>query len=243
MHAVEKTVEGPQLRIVEQILEAPEIQMARVVSEDAIVDLGGVAEDLCKDSTLIMHFVTKSGAWAGVKALIMDLITRLQAESLSETSGADGQMSSLFQESCDVVSKTMKGLSGVCEEKHMSGTLETSGVDRTFRTERHRKHGQRDHVTEEQTKRRARMARQVWVKCGTKTNPLELNDETPEEIERKVRRLVNVNCSEKVCVLCQGKVVQWSKWMEMEEGCIFEVMRLMKGGGNRRRRRKTKIRV
>ena len=61
----------------------------------------------------------------------------------------------------------------------MSGTLGTSGTDRTFRIERHREHGQRDHVTEEQTKRRARMARQVWVKCGTKTKPLELDDETP----------------------------------------------------------------
>ena len=79
-------------------------------------------------------------------------------------------------------------------------------MDRTFRTERHREHGQRDHVTEEQTKRRARMAKQVWVKCGTKTKPLELNDETPEEIERKVRRLVNVNSSEKVFVLCQGEL-------------------------------------
>ena len=173
MHVVEKTVEGSQLRIVEQILEAPEIQMARVVSEDAIVDLGGVAEDLCKDSTLIVHIVTKSGAWAGVKALITDLITRLQAESLSETSGADGQMSSLFQDFVDVVSQTMKGLSGVREEKHMSGILGTSRVDRTFWTERQREHGQRDHVAEEQTKRRARMARQVWVKCGTKRKPLE----------------------------------------------------------------------
>ena len=45
------------------------------------------------------------------------------------------------------------------------------------------------------------MAKQVWVKCGTKTKPLELNDETPEEIERKVRRLVNVNSSEK-CMSC-----------------------------------------
>ena len=120
MHVVEKTVEGPQLRIVEQILEAPEIQMARVVSEDAIVDPGDVVEDLCKDSTLIMHIVTKSGTWAGVKVLITDLITWSQAESLSETSGADGQMPSLFQESFDVVSQTMKGLSGVCEEKQVS---------------------------------------------------------------------------------------------------------------------------
>ena len=71
----------------------------------------------------------------------------------------------------------LKGLSGVCEEKHMSGILGTREMDRTFRTERHREHGQRDHVTEEQTKRRAKMARQVWVKCGTKTKPLELNDE------------------------------------------------------------------
>ena len=54
-------------------------------------------------------------------------------------------------------------------------------------------------MNEEQTKRLARMARQVWVKCGTKTKPLEFNDETPEEIERKVR-----NSSEKVFVLCQG---------------------------------------
>ena len=112
----------------------------------------------------------------------------------------------------------------------MSGILGTSEMDRTFRTERHREHGQRDHVTEEQTKRRAKMARQVWVKCGAKTKPLELNDETPEEIERKVRRLVNVNSSEKFFVLCQGEVVQWSKWMEMEEG-IFEEMPPMKGSG------------
>ena len=123
-----------------------------------------------------------------------------------ETSGADGQMSSLFQESSGVVSQTMKGLSGVCEEKHMSGILGRSGVDRTFRTQGRGEHGQRDHVTEEQTKRRARMASQVWVKCGAKTKPLELNDETPEEIERKVRRLVNVNSSEKVYVLCQEKL-------------------------------------
>ena len=142
-----------------------------------------------------MHIVTKSGTWAGVQARITDLITRF----------ADGQMSSQFQESCNVVSQTMKGLSGMCEEKHMSGILGTSGVDRTFRTERHREHGQRDHVTEEQTKRRARMARQVWVKCGTKTKPLELNDETPEEIERKVRWLVNVNSSEKGVCLVPGK--------------------------------------
>ena len=147
-------------------------------------------------------------------------------------------MSSLFQESSDVVSQTMKGLIGVCEEKHTSGILVTSGVDRTFRTQGHREHGQRDHVTEEQSKRRARMARQVWVKCGTKTKPLELNDETPEEIERKVRRLVNVNSSEKMYVLCQVKVVQWSKWMEMEEGCIFEVMPPMKGGGKQKKKEK-----
>ena len=113
-------------------------------------------------------------------------------------------------------------------------------MDRTFRTERHREHGQRDHVTEEQTKRRARMARQVWVKCGAKTKPLELNDETPEEIERKVRRLVNVDSSEKVYVLCQGKVVQWSKWMEMEDGCIFEVMLPMKGSGKQKQKKKKK---
>ena len=62
----------------------------------------------------------------------------MEIETLkSETSGADGQMSSLFQESSDVVSQTMKGLSGVCEEKHMSGILVTSGVDRTFRTQGH----------------------------------------------------------------------------------------------------------
>ena len=134
----------------------------------------------------------------------------------------------------------LKGLSGVCEEKHTSGILVTSGVDRTFRTERQRENGHRDHVTEEQTKRRARMAKQVWVKCGTKTKPLELNDETLEEIERKVRRLVNVNSSEKVCVLCQRKVVQWSKWMEMEEGCIFEVMPPMKRCGNQKKKKKKK---
>ena len=164
----------------------------------------------------------------------------MEIETLkSETSGADGQMSSLFQESLDVVSQTMKGLSGVCEEKNMSGILGTSGVDRTFRTQWHREHGQTDHVTEEQSKRRARMARQVWVKSGTKTKPFELDDETPEEIERKVRRLVNVNSSEKVYVLCQGKVVQWSKWMEMEEGCIFEVMPPMKGDGKQGRRQKS----
>ena len=80
----------------------------------------------------------------------------------SETSGADGQMSSLSQESSDVVSQTMKGLSGVCDKKHMSGILEMSGVDTTFRTQGHGQHGQRDHVTEEQSKRRARIARQVW---------------------------------------------------------------------------------
>ena len=55
------------------------------------------------------------------------------------------KMSSLSQESLDVVAQTMKGLSGVCEEKHMSGILGTSGVDRTFRTQGHREHGQRDH--------------------------------------------------------------------------------------------------
>ena len=32
----------------------------------------------------------------------------------------------------------LKGLSGVCEEKHMSGFLGTREVDRTFRTERDR---------------------------------------------------------------------------------------------------------
>ena len=127
----------------------------------------------------------------------------MEIETLkSETIGADGQMSSLFQESSNVVSQ-----SGVCEEKHMSGILGTSGVDRTFRTQGHGEHGQREHVTEEQSKRRGRMARQVWVKCGTKTKPLELDDETPEEIERKVWRLVNVNSSEKVYVLCQEKGV------------------------------------
>ena len=49
-------------KVIQSLDEACE--MARVVSEDAIVELGGVAEDLCKDSTLIVHFVTKSGAWA-----------------------------------------------------------------------------------------------------------------------------------------------------------------------------------
>ena len=62
----------------------------------------------------------------------------------------------------------LKGLSGVCEEKHMSGILGTMEWGRTFRTERHREHGQRDYVTEEQTKRRARMARQVWDQGGMK---------------------------------------------------------------------------
>ena len=39
----------------------------------------------------------------------------MEIETLkSETSGADGQMSSLFQESSNVVSQTTKGLSGVC---------------------------------------------------------------------------------------------------------------------------------
>ena len=146
----------------------------------------------------------------------------------------------LMQRPVPTEQTVLKGLSGVCEEKHMSGILGTSGTDRTFRIERHGEHGQRDHVTEEQTKRRARMARQVWVKCGMKTKPLELNDETPEEIERKVRKLVNVNSSEKVYVLCQGKVVQWSKWMEMEEGCIFEVMLPMKGGGKQKQKKKKK---
>ena len=125
-----------------------------------------------------------------------------------------------------------------CIERSEWSVLGTSGVDRTVRTERHGEHGQRDHVTEEQTNRRARMARQVWVKCATKTKPLELNDETPEEIERNVRRLVNVNSSEKVYVSCQGKVVQWSKWMEMEEGCVFEVMPPMKGSGKQKKKKK-----
>ena len=146
----------------------------------------------------------------------------------------------LMQRPVHTEQTVLKGLSGVCEEKHMSGILGTSGVDRTFRTERHREHGQRDYVTEEQTKRRSKMERQVWVKCWTKTKPLELNDETPEEIERKVRRLVNVNSSEKMYVLCQGKVVQWSKWMEMEEGCIFEVMFPMKGCGKKKQKSKKK---
>ena len=58
----------------------------------------------------------------------------------------------------------LKGLSGVCEEKHMSGILGTSGVDRTFRTERHREHGQRDHVTDEGKPR----GEQEWRgKCGS----------------------------------------------------------------------------
>ena len=112
----------------------------------------------------------------------------------------------LMQRPVPTEQTVLKGLSGVCEEKHMSGFLGTREVDRTFRTERDREHGQKDHVTEEQTKRRAKLARQVWVKCGTKTKPLELNDETPEEIERKVKRLVNVNSSEKVFVLCEEEV-------------------------------------
>ena len=145
----------------------------------------------------------------------------------------------LMQRPVPTEQTVLKGLSGVCEEKRMSGILGTSGTDRTLGLrDRERAHGQRDQVTEEQTKRRARMARQVWVKCGTKTKPLELNDETPEEIERKVRRLVNVNSSEKVFVLCQGEVVQWSKWMEMDEGCIFEVMPPMKGGGKQKKKKK-----
>ena len=38
--------------------------------------------------------------------------------------------------------------------------------------------------------------------------------------------------AQKRCMSCvRGGVVQWSKWMEMEEGCIFEVMLLMKGSG------------
>ena len=72
----------------------------------------------------------------------------------------------VMQKPVPIEQTVLKGLSGVCEEKHMSGILGTSEMDRTFRTERHREHGQRDHLTEEQIKRRARMARQVWVKCG-----------------------------------------------------------------------------
>ena len=68
-----------------------------------------------------------------------------------------------------------------------SGLRDIESKDRDHVTE------EQDHVTEEQSKRRARMARQVWVKCGTKTKPLEFNDETPEKMERKVRRLVNAN--------------------------------------------------
>ena len=49
---------------------------------------------------------------------------------------------------------------------------------------------------------------------------------------------MNVNSSEKVYVLCQGKVVQWLKWMEMEEGCIFEVMPPMKGSGKQKKKKK-----
>ena len=51
---------------------------------------------------------------------------------------------------------------------------------------------------------------------------------------------MNVNSSEKVYVLCQGEVVKWSKWMEMEEGCIFEVMPPMRGTGNKKKKEEEK---
>ena len=231
-----ETAEFPQLQTVEKFAETPQTQMMQgTQTHESLgttpvcqVAQTGYVEGIEIEMPLIQVVIDHE---ASMKVL-------METETLkAETSGADGQMSSLFQKSLDVVSQTMKGLSGVCEEKHMSGILGTSGVGRTFRTQGHREHGQRDHVTEEQSKRRARIARQVWVKCGTKTKPLELNDETPEEIERKVRRLVNVNSSEKVYVLCQGKVVQRSKWMEMDEGCIFEVAS-HEGSGKQKKKKK-----
>ena len=236
VQVVEKMVEIPQLQTVEKIAETPQTQTMQGTQIPESLGSAPVCQvaqtghvEVIENEKPLIQVVPDHETSVEV---LMDIETLK-----SETSGADGQISSLFQESSDVVSQTTQGLSGVCEEKYMSGILGTSGVDRTFRTQGQREHGQRDHVTEEQSKRRARMARQVWVKCGTKTKPLELDDETLEGIERKVRRLVNVNSSEEVYVLCQGKVVQWSKWMEMEEGCIFEVMPPMKGCGKQKKKK------
>ena len=59
-------------------------RMARVAFKDVIVESDNVAKDPCKDSTLIMQPQGAGNPLVRVKALITDLITRLQAESLSE---------------------------------------------------------------------------------------------------------------------------------------------------------------
>ena len=236
VQVVEKIVEIPQLQTVEKIAETPQAQTMQDAQTPETFGTTPICQVAQTGHVEVIEIETPLIQVVPEHETSVEVLMEIETLK-SETSGADRQMSSLFQESSDVVSQTTKGLSSVCEEKHMSGILGTSGVDRTFRIQGHREHGQRNHVTEEQSKKRARMARQVWVKCGTKTKPLELTDETPEEIERKVRRLVNVNSSEKVYVLCQEKVVQFSKWMEMEEGCIFEVMPPVKGGGKQKKKK------
>ena len=59
-------------------------RMARVAFKDVIVEPDKVAKDSCKDSTLIMQPQGAGNPLVRVKALITDLITRLQADSSSE---------------------------------------------------------------------------------------------------------------------------------------------------------------
>ena len=58
--------------------------MVGVAFKDVIVERDNVAEDSCKDSSLMMQPQDAGNPSVKVKALITDLITRLQAESLTE---------------------------------------------------------------------------------------------------------------------------------------------------------------
>ena len=164
VQVVAETAKIPQLQTFEKIAEILQTQMMQVTRTPGSLGTAPVCQVAQTGHVEVIEIETPLIQVVPDHETTVEVL--MEFETLkSETSGADGQMSSLFQESLDVVSKSMKGLSGVCEEKHMRGILVTSEVDRTFRTQGHREHGQRDHVTEEQSKRQARIATsvgQVW---------------------------------------------------------------------------------
>ena len=75
----------------------------------------------------------------------------------------------------------------------------------------------------------------------TKTKRLEFDDEIPGNIAQGKEAGERQQFRKGSCFL-SGQVVQWSKRMEVEEGCIFEMMPLRKvcGKHNRRRRKRKK---
>ena len=139
VQVVAETAEIPQLQTVEKIAEILQTQTMQVTRTPESLGTTPVCQVAQTGHVEVVEIETPLIQVVPDHETSVEVF--LEFETLkSETSGADGQMSSLFQESLDVVSQTMKGLSGVCEEKHMSGILGTSGVDRTLRTQGHREH-------------------------------------------------------------------------------------------------------